>query len=109
MSFHGYAVSTNQDELVSEPPPKRNPGSAYGSILVSLLNFEIFQTSILFETNKFHHRVPLVAGVPGQLPPLPPLNPALSTPSSKLVFFLVKKLKNFVMVCYIFYSMVRLL
>ena len=21
MSFHGYAVSTNQDELVSEPPP----------------------------------------------------------------------------------------
>jgi len=23
MSFHGYAVSTNQDELVSDPPPKK--------------------------------------------------------------------------------------
>jgi len=29
MSFHGYAVSTNQDELVSESPPKKNPEPAY--------------------------------------------------------------------------------
>jgi len=42
------------------------------------LNYEIFQTSILFETNKFHQGGPLTAGGPGQLLPLPPpLNPAL--------------------------------
>jgi len=39
---------------------------------------KIFQMSILFETIKFHHMGPLEAGGPGQLPPLPPLNPALS-------------------------------
>ena len=39
---------------------------------------KIFQMIILFETIKFHHMGPLEAGGPGQLPPLPPLNPALS-------------------------------
>jgi len=39
---------------------------------------KIFQTSILFETNKFHHVGPLAAGGPEQLPPLSPLNPHLS-------------------------------
>jgi len=34
-----------------------------------------FFKSILFETNKFHHGGPLTAGVPGQLSPLPALNP----------------------------------
>jgi len=30
LRLHCYAVSTHQDELVLEPPPKKNPGSAYG-------------------------------------------------------------------------------
>ena len=34
---------------------------------------KIFQTRILFETNKFHQGGGLAAGGPGQLPPLPPL------------------------------------
>jgi len=34
------------------------------------MNHKNFQTSILFETNKFHHGGPLAAGGPGQLPPL---------------------------------------
>jgi len=51
-------------------------------ILVSLLNYEIFQTSILFETNKLHHGGPHAAGGPGQLPPFPPRNPALGVSSS---------------------------
>jgi len=36
----------------------------------------IFQTNILFKTNKCHHGGPLGAEGPGQLPPL---NPALRT------------------------------
>jgi len=38
---------------------------------------KIFKMSILFETNKFHHGGAPCSGGPGQLPPLPPLNPAL--------------------------------
>jgi len=41
----------------------------------------IFQTNILFKTSKCHHGGPLGAGGPGQLPPLPPLNPALEVSS----------------------------
>jgi len=41
---------------------------------------KIFQTSILFETNKFDHGGPPCCGGPVQLPPLPPLNPALVLP-----------------------------
>ena len=38
----------------------------------------IFQTNVLFKTNKCHHGGPLGAEGQGQLPPLPPpLNPAL--------------------------------
>jgi len=37
----------------------------------------IFQTNILFKTNKCHHGGPLGAEGPGQLPPVSPLNPAL--------------------------------
>jgi len=44
-------------------------------ILVTLIT--IFHTSILFETNIFHHGGPLAAGGPGQLPSFPPVNPAL--------------------------------
>jgi len=29
LGLHCYAVSTHPDELVFEPPPKKNPGSAY--------------------------------------------------------------------------------
>jgi len=35
-------------------------------------------TIFLFMTNNCHHGGPLGAGAPGQLPPLAPLNPALS-------------------------------
>jgi len=46
---------------------------------------KIFQTSILFETNKFHHGGPLAAGGPGQLSPLPsPFNPDLAVTSPLL-------------------------
>jgi len=38
---------------------------------------KIFQTSILFETNKFHDGGSRASGGPGQLPPLPPFNSAL--------------------------------
>jgi len=31
LGLHAYAVSTYPDELVLEPLPKKNPGSAYGS------------------------------------------------------------------------------
>jgi len=42
----------------------------------------IFQTNVLFETNKCPHGGPLGTEVPGQLPLLlpPPLNPDLETP-----------------------------
>jgi len=56
----------------------------YSCILVSLSNYEIFQTSILFETNKFHHGGPPYSGGPGQLPPLSPLNPALGVQPDRL-------------------------
>ena len=50
----------------------------YSCILVLLLNHELFQTSILFETNKFHHGGPPWSGGPGAIAPVaPPLNPAL--------------------------------
>jgi len=29
LDLHCYAVSTHPDEVVLEPPPKKNPGSAY--------------------------------------------------------------------------------
>jgi len=39
---------------------------------------KIFQTSSLFETNKFHHGGPPFSGWPGAIAPVaPPLNPAL--------------------------------
>jgi len=31
LGLHAYAVSTHPDELVLEPPPKKNPGSAYAT------------------------------------------------------------------------------
>jgi len=45
---------------------------------------KIFQSSILFETNKFHLGGPLAAGAPGQLPRCLPLNPALVVLFSQL-------------------------
>jgi len=58
--------------------------------LYSCIAFELrnFQTSILFETNKFQHWGPLTAGDPGQLPPLPPLNPALVVYKNLLLILL---------------------
>ena len=56
--------------------------------IVSLLT-KIFQTSILFETNKFHHRGSPCSGGPGQLLPLFPLiRPCMpaDTPSLALPF-----------------------
>jgi len=41
---------------------------------------KIFQTSSLFETNKFHHGGALSAGSRGNCPCCPPLNPALVLP-----------------------------
>jgi len=35
LGLHCYAVSTHPDELVLEPPPYKNHGSAYGGALVS--------------------------------------------------------------------------
>ena len=39
MGLHCYAVGTHADELVFEPPPKKNPGSAYDIDPVKCWNF----------------------------------------------------------------------
>ena len=46
---------------------------------------KIFQTSSLFETNKFHHGGPPCSGGPGAIVPVaPPLNPALNHSQTEL-------------------------
>jgi len=50
-----------------------NATSEYRVVFLYLFRITtIFQTNILFKTNKCHHGGPLRAEGPGQLPPLPP-------------------------------------
>jgi len=42
LGLHCYAVSTLPDELVFEPPPKKNPGSAYATVHKKKLSTAIF-------------------------------------------------------------------
>ena len=46
LGLHCYAVGTHPDELVLEPLPKKNPGSAYGSGKFYLA--QKLDTSLLF-------------------------------------------------------------
>ena len=46
-------------------------------MLASLLDYEIFQASILFETNKFHHGGAPCSGGPKAIASDAPLNPGL--------------------------------
>jgi len=57
---------------------------------------KIFQTSSLFETNKFHHGGPPFSGGPGAIAPVaPPFNPALIvTDNGSNVVSMVKQINE---------------
>ena len=50
----------------------------YRFVFMYRFRITIFQRSILFKTNNYHHWAPFRVRGPGQLPPLPPLDPTLS-------------------------------